>query len=242
MDGTFGEETDRRELILGNLGRVRRGVVEAAERAGRAPGEVRLVAVTKGQSLPDLRVVLEAGLVDLGENRVQELVAKAGALAQEGFAPRWHMIGSLQRNKVKALLPWCRIIHSVDRLELGGELARRAEECGAPELLVEVNVAGEASKAGVAPADLEDLVRGLSALRLPVHGLMTVAPVSRDPEASRPVFHELRRLGERLAGLGLPGVECSQLSMGMSQDYAVAVEEGATLVRVGTAIFGPRRA
>jgi hypothetical protein len=201
-----------------------------------------LVAVTKGQALEDLRVVLAAGAVDLGENRVQEMSAKAGQLAAEGFAPRWHMIGSLQRNKVKALLPWCRIIHSVDRLELGEEVARRTGAGGDLELLVEVNVTGEASKAGVAPDEAETLVRGLSAFGLPVKGLMSVAPQRPDPEASRPVFRELRRLAARLAGLGLPGVECSQLSMGMSQDYAVAVEEGATLVRVGTAIFGPRLA
>ncbi|MDI6870071.1 MAG: YggS family pyridoxal phosphate-dependent enzyme [Bacillota bacterium] len=236
-------EEERRAALLHNLAAVRRGIAEAAERAGRDPDGVRLVAVTKGQELDDLRAVLAGGVTDLGENRVQELVAKAAALVGEKPAPRWHMIGYLQRNKVKALLPWCRIIHSVDRLSLGEEIARRAEGGPPVEVLVEVNVTGEATKAGVRPAEAEGLLRALAALPgIRVRGLMTVAPVSPEAERNRPVFRELRRLSERLNGLGIPGVELVELSMGMSQDYAVAVEEGATLVRVGTAIFGPRAA
>lgn len=230
--------------LMRNLTGVRQRIAEAAERAGRRPETVRLVAVTKGRELADLRAVVAAGVTDLGENRVQELAAKAAALQAEGLVPRWHMIGYLQRNKVKALLPWCRIIHSVDRLAAGEELARRAAESGSPvEVLVEVNVAGEASKAGVPPSETEGLVRALAELPgVRVKGLMTVAPWNPDPEASRPVFRELRTLLERLKALRIPGVELEELSMGMSQDYQVAVEEGATLVRVGTAIFGPRRA
>lgn len=233
---------ERQAFLFGNLAAVRRGIAEAAERAGRRPEAVRLVAVTKGQALADVRTLLAAGVGDLGENRVQELTAKAAALAAAGFAPCWHMIGYLQRNKVKALLEWCRIIHSVDRDVVGEELSRRAAGGPPLEVLVEVNVTGEATKAGVSPAEAETLVRRLAALPgLAVKGLMTVAPVSPDPEACRPVFRELRRLAERLDRLRLPRVECRELSMGMSQDYAVAVEEGATLVRVGTALFGPRR-
>lgn len=228
--------------MLRNLAGVRQRIAEAAGRAGRDPEMVRLVAVTKGQALDDLRTILAAGVADLGENRVQELTAKAGALVGAPLAPRWHMIGYLQRNKVKALLPWCRIIHSIDRLALGEELARRAEGGPPVEVLVEVNVAGEESKAGVRPAEAEELVRRLAKLpALRVRGLMTVAPASPEAERNRPIFRELRRLLERLNALQLPGAELAELSMGMSQDYEVAVEEGATLVRIGTAIFGPRR-
>ncbi|MGE5552735.1 MAG: YggS family pyridoxal phosphate-dependent enzyme [Betaproteobacteria bacterium] len=233
---------ERRAELLRNLAGVRQRIAEAAGRAGRDPEMVRLVAVTKGQALDDLRTILAAGVADLGENRVQELTAKAGALVGAPLAPRWHMIGYLQRNKVKALLPWCRIIHSIDRLALGEELARRAEGGPPVEVLVEVNVAGEESKAGVRPAEAEELVRRLAKLpALRVRGLMTVAPASPEAERNRPIFRELRRLLERLNALQLPGAELAELSMGMSQDYEVAVEEGATLVRIGTAIFGPRR-
>jgi pyridoxal phosphate enzyme (YggS family) len=233
---------ERRVELLHNLAAVRRGIARAAVRAGRDPGEVTLVAVTKGQALGDLQTIIGAGVTDLGENRVQELAAKAEALAAEGLVPRWHMIGYLQRNKVKALLPWCRIIHSMDRAALGEELARRAEGGPPVDLLVEVNVTGEESKAGVRPEEAEGLLRALAAQPgLRVKGLMTVAPLSSDPEVNRPVFRELRRLRDWLQGLGITGVELRELSMGMSQDYAVAVEEGATLVRIGTALFGPRR-
>lgn len=234
-------EEEGRPDLLERLAGVQERIAEAAHRAGRDPRSVRLVAVTKGRSLAEIRAVLAAGVADLGENRVQELVAKAGELATAGFAPRWHMLGYLQRNKVKALLPWCRIIHSVDRLALGDEIARRTTGVDPVEVLVEVNVAGEASKAGVAPDGAEALVRSVAELPgLRVAGLMTVAPATRDPESSRPVFRELRVLAERLDALGIPGVALRELSMGMSSDYAIAVEEGATLVRVGTAIFGPR--
>ncbi|HHW13861.1 MAG TPA: YggS family pyridoxal phosphate-dependent enzyme [Firmicutes bacterium] len=225
-----------------NLDVVRERIAAAAARVGRDPERVRLVAVTKGRPLEDLEALLAAGAADFGENRVQELAAKAEALSRREPAPRWHMIGYLQRNKVKALLRWCRIIHSVDRLAVGEEIAHRAEGGPAVEVLVEVNVAGETTKSGVAPEGTEELVRRLAALPgLKVTGLMTMAPQSPEPEQSRPVFRTLRRLAERLNLLGIPGVEVTELSMGMSQDYEVAVEEGATFVRVGTAIFGPRR-
>lgn len=233
-------EAGRREVLFGNLERVRREIADAAGRVGRDPEGVRLVAVTKGRDLADILAIWEAGVRDLGENRVQELAEKAEALAGRGLAPTWHMIGYLQRNKVKALSKWCRIIHSIDRAELGEELAKRTQ--GIPmEVLLEVNVSGEASKAGVAPAEAEGLLRVLAGLPgLKVRGLMTVAPLSRDPEESRVVFRELRRLERRLTALGLDGVDLTELSMGMSQDFRVAVEEGATLVRLGTALFGPR--
>lgn len=242
MRTTESEGTERAEELRRNLAAVRERIAAAAERAGRDPDQVRLVAVTKGHPPADLEVILAAGVAEFGENRVQELAAKAEALSGTTPAPRWHMIGHLQRNKVKALLRWCRIIHSVDRLSLGEDISLRAEGGPPVEVLVEVNVAGEATKSGVAPEDAEGLVRRLAELPgLKVAGLMTMAPRSPEPEQSRPVFQALRRLAERLKFLGIPGVELTELSMGMSQDYAVAVEEGATLVRVGTAIFGPRR-
>lgn len=236
-------EEERRAYLLHNLAEVRRRIAAAAERAGRDPGRVRLVAVTKGQELSDIRTVLSAGVADLGENRVQELVRKAEAARQEGLSPHWHMIGQLQRNKVKALLGWCRIIHSVDRPSVGEEIARRAAAGPAVDVLVEVNVAGEESKSGVPPDQAEELVRALTSWpALRVKGLMTVAPAVPDPERNRPIFRQLRELLERLRALEIPGTDLVELSMGMSLDYQVAVEEGATLVRVGTAIFGPRRA
>ncbi len=208
------------------LAAVRARIEAAAIRAGRDPRDVLLVAATKTVPADRLRPALAAGLVELGENRAQELLAKAPELSGGPVAPRWHFLGNLQRNKVKVLAPWVTCWQSVDRAELGPVLARHAP--GA-RVLVEVNLAGEPQKGGCDPNVTSALVDGLRADGLDVAGLMTVPPAVGDP---RPWFAALRELG---AGLGL-----AELSMGMTDDFDVAVEEGATMVRVGRALFGER--
>ena len=203
---------------------VRERIDTAARRAGRRADSVRLVAATKTQPVDAVRAVVAAGVTDLGENRAQELVAKAPELAASD--PTWHFIGALQRNKINQLAPWVRWWESVDRAELIDALATRVP---AARVLVEVNVAAEAQKAGCTVADAPALVDRARAGGLEPVGLMTVAPAAGDP---RPVFAALRELGDRL---GL-----AQLSMGMSNDFEAAIAEGATIVRVGTALFGPR--
>jgi pyridoxal phosphate enzyme (YggS family) len=201
-------------------------ISDAARRADRDPREITLVAITKAHPARVVAAVLAAGVIDLGENRAQELVAKAEATARSVPVPRWHMVGRLQRNKVKLLAPYVTLWHSVDRVELGPPLARHAP--GA-RVLVEVDLVGEPQKGGCDPQAAPALVESLRAEGLDVAGMMTVPPRQGDP---RPVFASLRELA---SGLGL-GV----LSMGMSDDFEVAIEEGATLVRVGTALFGAR--
>jgi hypothetical protein len=203
---------------------VLRRVAAAAERVGRDPAAVTVVAASKTVPAERIRPLLAAGCTDLGENRAQELLAKAPDLAD--LAPTWHFIGPLQRNKVKALAPWVSCWHTVDRSALVPVLAERAP---AARVLVEVNQAGEAQKAGCAPAEVAGLVGEARAAGLDVVGLMTVPPAGTDP---RPFFADL---AARARDLGLP--ECS---MGMSGDFEVAVEEGATLVRVGSLLFGHR--
>jgi PLP dependent protein len=210
---------------------------EAMLRAGRTAGSVRLIAVSKGKPAEAIRAAYAAGQRDFGENYVQEFSDKAQALQDlEGL--RWHAIGRLQRNKAKQVVRLARVIHAVDREELAIELGRRADAAGLSlDALVEVNISGEASKGGCAPEALEGLLatmRRTAGLR--VVGLMTIPPATEDPEATRPVFAALRSLREEHGGVrALP-----ELSMGMTHDYEIAIEEGATMVRVGTAIFGAR--
>jgi pyridoxal phosphate enzyme (YggS family) len=201
---------------------VRARIAAAAARAARDPADVTLVAATKTVDAERVRAVVAAGVPDVGENRAQELLEKAPVVD----GARWHFVGTLQRNKVRALAPWIACWQSVDRGELGTEIARRAP--GA-HVLVEVNVAGEAQKGGCAPSEAPALVDVLRGHGLHVDGLMTVPPAAGDP---RQWFAALRELAARL------GVH--ELSMGMSSDFDVAVEEGATMVRVGRALFGER--
>lgn len=209
----------------------------ACRRAGRDAAAVTLVAVSKTVPTPRVRALLEAGQTVFGENRVQEALAKMEAI---GRPARWHLVGHLQRNKARHAVGVFDLIHSVDDLDLAREIDRRAEARGIVQpVLVEVNVAGEESKEGIAPAALGALLEGMALLRsLDLQGLMTIPPPAGDPEASRPWFRELARLREdasRRLGRSLP-----HLSMGMSDDFEVAIEEGATLVRVGRALFGER--
>jgi pyridoxal phosphate enzyme (YggS family) len=220
------------EEVAGRLAQVQARLAGAAGRAGRPASAVRLVVVTKGVPSPVVQAALDAGATDLGENRAQELLAKAPELVLPGSSPAgggrptWHFIGRLQRNKVAALAPIVDLWQSVDRIELGRAIAGRAPGAA---VLAEVNVAADPAKAGVAPAEAPALVDGLRAEGLAVGGLMTVPEAGRDP---RPAFAALAALADRL---GL-----AEVSMGMSDDFEVAVEEGATIVRVGRAIFGPR--
>lgn len=219
---------------------MRRRIVSAAERAERDPADVVLVAVTKTRGLDEIRAAVEAGATDLGENYVQEMEEKAQALDDPSI--RWHAIGHLQTNKVRTLAPFVSLIHSVDSVRVAREIDRRAAAAErALPVLVQVNVSGEESKFGVETEQVLPLARevaGLESCRLV--GLMTMPPYCEDPEDNRPYFVSLRTIRERLIDHGIPAEKLRQLSMGMTCDFEVAVEEGATLVRVGTAIFGPR--
>lgn len=225
--------------IKSNVDRVRQQVADAAERAGRDPAEVTIVAVSKTRTVAEIEEAMAAGLTHFGENRVQELKEKWPQL--QGRAT-WHLIGTLQTNKAKQALQMSDLIHSVDRDAIAVELARLAERRGAPaRILVQVNVSGEASKHGVAPDELAPFLQRISQRGfVQVEGLMTMAPLVSDPEEARPFFRRLRQLADEMQELQLPGVSMRHLSMGMSGDFQVAVEEGATLVRIGTAIFGAR--
>jgi len=223
--------------ISENLERVREQIAQAAAKVGRAPGEVELVAITKTHAAEKVHEAIQAGQTLFGESRVQEARAKIPELPS---AIRWHFVGHLQKNKIRHALPLFEMIHSVDSLALAQEVNRIAEEEGMhPRVLLETNVAGEGSKFGFSPDKLREQMEELLVLpRLSIEGLMTIPPLTEEAEASRTYFGELRQLRDALNkefNLKLP-----QLSMGMTQDYAVAIEEGATLVRVGTAIFGER--
>jgi len=218
--------------IAEGLEQVRERMAAACDRAGRAPNEVTLVGVSKGLPAEAVAEAHAAGLRDLGENRVQEAAGKIGELAARGVRPRWHLIGHLQTNKAKTAVELFGIIHSVDSVRLAQALSRRAHEV--MPILLEVNVAQEAGKFGFAPEEVTSALSTIEALpNLNVRGLMTVAPLTDDPERVRPVFRRLRELRD---AHGL-----QELSMGMTGDFEVAIEEGATLIRVGRAIFGPRR-
>jgi pyridoxal phosphate enzyme (YggS family) len=226
--------------LADRLARVRELAAAAARRAGRDPAAVTLVAISKKMPSEAIREALEAGQLDFGENYAQELRDKMAAL--EGTRARWHFVGSLQRNKVKYVAGRVHLIHGVDDPALLPEIDRRAQ--GVPQdVLVEVSLAGEAQKGGVTPDALPTLLDAFAGLaRVRCVGLMCMPPPADDAEASRPYFRQLRELLQREATHARANVALTELSMGMSGDYQVAVEEGATLIRVGTAIFGPRPA
>ncbi len=224
--------------IAENLVSIRAVIADAAARAGRHPDEIGLVAVSKMHPPEAVHEALDAGQSIFGESRVQEARAKIPLLPGRA---RWHFIGHLQKNKIRHALPLFELFHSIDTLGLAQDFDRVAAEAGLfPKVLIEVNVAGDSSKFGFSPEKLRAQMEDLLALdRLQIDGLMTIAPFATEAEASRRHFAALRTLRDRLQ------TECRvplpQLSMGMSGDFGVAVEEGATLVRVGTAIFGTRR-
>ncbi len=225
--------------IQTNLQNIHERIAAACKRANRNPDDVRLVAVSKTKPAAMIDQAAESGQTLFGENYVQEFVAKT----EEVTAPvTWHFIGSLQTNKVKYLRGKVTMIHSVDRLSLAMEIDRQWSKLDKPvDILIQVNLGEEESKSGTDEAALQDLVRQIAQLpHVRIRGLMALPPYLDDPEEVRPFFRRLRQLADGIAALKLAGVEMRELSMGMSHDFEAAVEEGATLVRVGSAIFGSR--
>ncbi|MCX5902110.1 MAG: YggS family pyridoxal phosphate-dependent enzyme [Proteobacteria bacterium] len=225
--------------IADNLACVRERMKQAALRCNRQPDEVRLVAVSKTVSAEVIRAALNAGAMILGENYIQEARKKIDLIGRQA---EWHFIGHLQSNKVKFAVDLFSLIHSVDRMTLAEELNREAGKRNKIlPVLIQVNISGEETKAGIDPAGTRQLVQQVALLpHLSVQGLMTMPPWFENPEEARPYFIALRKLRDELAGEKIPNVSLKELSMGMSGDFETAIEEGATLVRIGTAIFGER--
>jgi pyridoxal phosphate enzyme (YggS family) len=226
------------EDVAANLERVLAQIADAAGKSGRSPDDIELVAISKAHDAEKVRAVHNAGQLLFGENRVQEARAKIPELPS---AIRWHFVGHLQKNKIRHALPLFELFHGIDDVDLACDMNRIAEEDGMhPRILLEVNVAGEGSKFGFRPEKLRQEMESLLALsRLSILGLMCIPPIAEEAETSRRYFVRLRELRDRLQTEF--HVDLAQLSMGMTQDFTVAIEEGATLVRVGTAIFGERR-
>jgi len=225
--------------IADNLLQIREQMRIAAERASRDPSSVRLVAVSKTQPAEAVAAAVAAGQGLFGENYVQEFLDKSRQLPD---SIEWHFIGSLQSNKVKYLAGHTSLIHSVDRISLAREIDRQWEKSGKPcDILLQVNISGEETKSGTTTGGVIELAREAAALpHLRIRGLMTMPPFYDEPERARPYFRELRCLAERIEAEKIPGVVMEELSMGMSGDFEVAIEEGATLIRIGSAIFGER--
>ena len=219
------------------LPRMRDRIAQALDAAGRDGASVRLIAVTKAHPLEAVEAALQAGLSELGENRVEELAGKVGVLGRG--AATWHMIGHLQRNKVRSAVQWATVFHSVDSLRLAEEISSEAGKRNqVADVLLQVNVAGEKSKHGIAVGAIEvfcEQIRALAGVRLV--GLMSMMPLVDDPEEVRPLFRRLREIAEDLVTQECISSKICELSMGMSNDFEIAIEEGATMVRVGTALF-----
>ncbi len=227
------------EEIENNLRNVKARIKRAAEKSGQKPEDIALVAVTKTVAPERIKALLSLGVCDLGENRVQEMCGKYDILY--GMC-RWHLIGRLQTNKVKYILDKVSLIHSVDRLALADELQKRAEKLQKQvDILVQVNVSGELSKAGIEAGNALAFLKELSYREnLKVRGLMTIAPYFKNPEDTRYVFRRLRKLFIDIKEENINNIDMDYLSMGMSNDFEIAIEEGSNMVRIGTAIFGPR--
>jgi pyridoxal phosphate enzyme (YggS family) len=225
--------------VAGNCARVREQVAEAARRCGRDPQTVRIMAAAKTKPVELIEQAIGAGITDVGENYVQEAADK---IARIGAPVAWHMIGHLQRNKAGRAVELFDVIQTVDSLALADALARHGERCGhVVRVFVEVNLGEEATKHGIGAADVERLISSLADRRwLLLDGLMAIPPPGRSPEDSRPFFRRLRELRDRIRVSAAPNCPLRELSMGMTDDFPVAIEEGATMVRIGTAIFGER--
>jgi len=223
--------------ISENLLNIHDRIAKAARRAGRDPGEVTIVAVTKMVEPKRIKEAISAGLRVFGENYVQEAQEKMGKFKEKKL--KWHFIGHLQKNKAKFAVELFELIHSLDSVELAQELNKRAKK--PLDVLIEVNIAKENTKTGIDPEGAVKLARAISSMgNLKLRGLMAIPPSFEQPEMARPYFAMVRRLAERINKEKLPGVYLRELSMGMSNDFEVAIEEGATMVRLGTAIFGTR--
>lgn len=225
--------------IADNIVAVRRRITDTAKRCGKSPDAITLVAVSKTVGVEAATEAMTAGVIDLGESRVQEARAK---FAQIGEKARWHMIGPLQTNKARQCIGLFDLVHSCDRIELLRELDRRAVRSDTVvNVLVQINIAGESQKSGRPPEEVADLLKEASTLSgVRIKGLMTIPPYNPDPEAARPVYRELAKIRDELESIGIENVTLTELSAGMSGDFEVAIEEGATIIRVGTAIFGKR--
>ena len=220
-------------MLAENYQKVLSAINEASRRSGRSSGEVTLIAVTKTVGIAEVRQAVSLGISDFGENRVQDAASKVGNMP----AVRWHFIGHLQTNKAKDVLPAYHMIHSLDRLSLAEALQRCADRFDkAAEVLIQVNTSGEESKFGLEPDQLPGFLKKVNIFdRINIRGLMTMAPFVKDPENTRPYFRKLRQLRDENITSGL---ELPELSMGMTNDFTVAIEEGATMVRIGSALFG----
>lgn len=223
-------------MIKDNVKEVLDNIAEAAIKSGRTPDDITLVAVTKTVTVAEAQEVMDAGVLTLGENRVQSLLDKYEVLKD---TPKWHLIGHLQTNKVKYIADKVCLIHSVESLKLAEEINKKFKEAGrVAEILVQVNVSGEESKFGITPADSFKLIEEISKLEnVKTKGLMTMAPLTATPDECRKYFHELKKLSLSIADEKFDNVDMRHLSMGMSGDYKEAILEGATLVRVGSALF-----
>lgn len=226
-------------MIKENVAEVESRIQEACERAGRKREEVTLIAVSKTKPVSDIYEVIETGIKDYGENKVQEMCNKIETIKEP---LNWHMIGHLQRNKVKYIVDKAKLIHSVDSLRLAQQISQEAQKKGVEaDILIEVNIAEEASKFGLSTEEVIQMVQDIAKLpAVHIKGLMTVAPFTDNPENNRPYFRNLKQLAVDIAEKNIDNVTMSELSMGMTGDYEVAIEEGATMVRVGTGIFGTR--
>jgi len=221
--------------IAENIALVKSRIAEAAKRVGRNPSDIKLVAATKDVPVELIREAIKEGITDIGENRIQEARQKFDQL--KGLPITWHMIGHLQTNKVKHALEMFSVIQSVDSEKLAQDISDKAR--GNVEIFIEVNTSGEESKFGAAPAEAVELAQLISKLpNMRLTGLMTVGPLTSDEKAVRKSFQLLKSLSDQIKGLNLPQVELKYLSMGMSDDYEIAIEEGSNLVRIGRAIFG----
>ena len=228
------------ENIRENIENIRKRIADAAKRAGRDADDIKLIAVTKTVDIDKVEEAIAAGALDAGENKPQELARKYEVL---GDKIRWHQIGSLQTNKVKYIIDKVCMIHSLDREGLAEEIVKRANKIGRViDCLVQVNISGEESKHGMSREEVEPFVR-LVAEKYPnikIKGLMTMAPFDAERDEIRKVFRDLKELSDEINNMNIGNVEMKELSMGMTNDFEIAVEEGATMVRVGTAIFGKR--
>ncbi|HZX46358.1 MAG TPA: YggS family pyridoxal phosphate-dependent enzyme [Clostridia bacterium] len=226
--------------IEGNLETVKRSIEKAAAVSGRKLEDIKLVAVTKTLLPEKIREAAALGVTCVGENRVQEMLDKYQSL--NDLPLEWHMIGHLQRNKVKYIIDKVALIHSVDTIELAEEINKRAGQAGKrADVLLQVNVSGEESKFGMDPGRVFDFLERAQGLEnVHIRGLMTIAPYTDNPEETRPVFARLKAIFEEIKAAKPTGVDMDYLSMGMTGDYVIAIEEGANIVRIGTGIFGPR--
>lgn len=226
--------------IAKNLDKVRQNIKDVAQKCGRKPEEILLLGVTKTVDIDVVEEAIELGITDVGENKPQELTRKYEAI---GDKVKWHQIGSLQTNKVKYIIDKVELIHSLDRISLAKEIQKRAEkEDLYINCLVQVNVSKEESKHGIYKEDVENFIRECSSNydRIKIKGLMTMAPFDASREEIRSVFKDLKELSVKISDMNIDNVEMKELSMGMSGDYEIAIEEGATIVRIGTSIFGKR--